>query len=730
MPPTKDNNKPQYTIEIPQPEERQIEVLNDPAQFKIIAAGRRWGKTVTGLIAAVIGHGPIQEDGLPLYPGAVYGRKIWWVAPTYTTLSDIWRNLKEALKDATIYKNENEHRVDIPGGGSITVRSTESYDNLRGPGVDGMLLDEAAYINGMAWTRVLNPMLLDRNGWAIFMSTPNGRNWWYDLYERVPERPKWRRWHAPSTDNPRMTPQAVAEVKEDPNLTEADFQQEYMAQFNAPGINSFKEEWFKFFTFDSITNEYVLQSKFIDPTTQQEMERRYNAEDIFKFGTVDLAISTKERADWTVMQIWGITPDNDLLLIHQTRDRMENPEQLATLISLYEEFRPHYFAIERTGYQLALIQQARQQGIPCDELRADKDKVSRASVAVTRMAAGKMFFDQTQPYFDSLKEEILGFPHSKFDDQVDALAYAAIKLSQKPKKMLLDDIHLGNEVIFSLPDYTNLPFHFANMPETTGTSNTLDQIMLDRSIWFSERGPIVLAESVETMMFALSTRFQGDHQTLWHAHVALSRTGENAAIALGKISRWDSLVGTVENSPYVTQVPMFSIPLLMKIGSPLSGPVNAGVLTDFLIAIKGVRGFNITSASVTGIKSATAVQKLTRANIAVLGLKINPETGIPMGLARQNTESDQQPYVDLKLAIESNRLEVVDSEFLRHELSQIEETGKTLAHDATTAEAVAHTVGFLARHGHQIMEQPQSDYVSLQDAGFEVYTGLRDGYYD
>ena len=297
--PTNDN-KPQYTIEIPQPEERQINVLGDPARFKIIAAGRRWGKTVTGLIAAVIGHGPIQEDGLPLYPGAVYGRKIWWVAPTYTTLSDIWRNLKEALKDATIYKNENEHRVDIPGGGSITVRSTESYDNLRGPGIDGMLLDEAAYINGMAWTRVLRPMLSDRQGWAIFMSTPNGRNWWYDLYERVPQMHNWRRWHAPSTDNPRMTEEEIAEVRSDPNLTEADFQQEYMAQFNAPGINSFKEEWFKFFTFDSITNEYVLQSKTIDPNTQQEFERRYNAEDVFKFGTVDISISKKERSKPTL----------------------------------------------------------------------------------------------------------------------------------------------------------------------------------------------------------------------------------------------------------------------------------------------------------------------------------------------------------------------------------------------------------------------------------------------
>lgn len=754
---------PQFKIVVPAAQKRQEPILDSDARFKIIAAGRRWGKTTTGLIAAIVGHGPIQTNGMPLYPGAIYGRKIWWVAPTYTHLNDIWRNLKVAVADATIYKNENEHRVEIPGGGSITVRSTEIYDNLRGPGVDGLLLDEAAYINGKAWTLVLRPMLTDRQGWAIFMSTPQGKNWWYDMYERAATAPGWRRWHAPSTDNPVMTEEEVASVKSEPGMTEAYFAQEYLAQFNSPGINPFRSEWFKYYTYDYETDEYVIYprdsraGKYLHPdgtdfsqdereqydalhpeelvNTNQEEIKRVPVEEVFKFVTVDLAISTKDRADYTVMQVWGSTPAGDLILIHQVRGRMENPEQLETLKTLHEEYNPTYLAIERAGYQLALIQQAKREGLPVDELKADKDKISRAATAVTMMSKGKIIFPKDAEFLPALKDEVASFPHGHNDDQVDAMAYAAIKQSQRPRKMMFkaEDIEY-NDTVFCLADPTlgkntlNNPI----LPETTNAQPIYqnNELLRQEAVWETERGPIALAISVEHLLATLSHSFRGDYSSMYHVHIAVSKQSDYAAIALGRIERWDQVFAQAEQSAYAIQVPFFEVPMLLKIGSQMGETISNSVITDFIIALKGIRGFNITSASVTGIKSATAVQKLTRADIAVLGLQIDTATGIPTGIAKSNVESDTQPYIDLKLAIENYRLAVVDSQFLKHELLQIEDTGKTLAHDSTAADALAHTVGFLAKYGHQIMESPNESYVPMESLGFERYTGLQVDYND
>lgn len=667
--------------------------------------------TTTGLIAAVIGHGPPQLDGTPLYPGAIYGKKIWWVAPTFTTLSDIWRHLKFALKDATIGKNENEHRIDIPGGGSITVRSTEAFDNLRGPGVDGMLLDEAAYIDRRAWATVLRAMLADRNGWAMFMSTPKGKNWFFNMYEAAATRPKWRRWHAPSTENPRMTQEEIEEIRSDPEMTEMEFRQEYLAEFVAPGANKFREEWVRSYTYEPITDDYVLHDDPNDPTKLRVIP----ADDVFVYGTVDLAISTKEHADWSVFQIWGATPEHDLLLLDQTRDRMENPEQLATLRALNTIHRPAYFGIEATAYQLALIQQARREGIPTQELKADKDKVTRAAGATTRMAAGKVFFDETADYLPSLKEELFQFPHAKHDDQVDAFAYAAILLTSKPRNMLFEPTIIKDFNLFSLQDFAQ----YVN-PQTTFLN----------ALWQTENGYIAIPHSVDHLMSTVNPRFRGDGIAPWHIHVALSKNKDYAAITLAQITRWDDMINAVERTPYAVQSPFFEVPFFMKIGAEEGQKISVNTLVDFVIAFKHARRFNITSTSLSGVKSATATQKLSRAMIAVRGLTVDPLTGLALGQSVQVAEGDFQPWADLKLMVETDRVKIVDNQFIKNELLQIDDQGKTLVHDTSAATAVAQAIGNLARFGHQEVVLPDDGMLSLLEAGFEQYTGLRVGYYD
>lgn len=146
-----------------------------------------------------------------------------------------------------------------------------------------------------------------------------------------------------------------------------------------------------------------------------------------RFATVDLAVSLKETADYTVIGMWALTPSRDLLLLDLVRARLEGPDHLPMLERAFSRWRPGYMAIERTAYQLALVQSAKRKGLPVRELKADRDKVSRALPAAARLEAGAVYFRAGAPWLGELEDELLAFPTGAHDDQVDVLAYAGLE---------------------------------------------------------------------------------------------------------------------------------------------------------------------------------------------------------------------------------------------------------------------------------------------------------------
>ena len=169
----------------------QMEILQHPARFKIAACGRRWGKTQLGITA-------ILQHAIEL------NQRCWWLVPTKQTADQVWRDLIEYLKPiAGVKASATERRIDLPNGGMIALRSAFKPDNLRGEGLDFVVLDEAAYIKSRAWAEVIRPMLITSRGGALFLSTPNGRNWFYDLYTigLDPEEDDWQAFHFTTSDN-------------------------------------------------------------------------------------------------------------------------------------------------------------------------------------------------------------------------------------------------------------------------------------------------------------------------------------------------------------------------------------------------------------------------------------------------------------------------------------------------------------------------------------------------
>ncbi|HUM49759.1 MAG TPA: hypothetical protein PLX92_06090, partial [Anaerolineaceae bacterium] len=141
------------------PHPGQSEVHNDPHRFKVLAAGRRWGKTRLGVLECI--------------DKASAGGIAWWVAPSYKTSEAGWRPLTQICSHLPTAKTlRAEKTITFPNGGLVAVRSSEVFDNLRGEGLDLVVVDECAYQRPEVWSEVLRPALADKIGSALFISTP------------------------------------------------------------------------------------------------------------------------------------------------------------------------------------------------------------------------------------------------------------------------------------------------------------------------------------------------------------------------------------------------------------------------------------------------------------------------------------------------------------------------------------------------------------------------------
>lgn len=216
----------------------QVAVLTAAKRFKLLACGRRWGKTAIGLISVIEGHGEYRGQ----FRGALNGGRIWWVVPSYPHAAEVWRNLKQAVGDVATASSEVERRVELPGGGSVTIKSGDNPDSLRGFGLDGVVVDEAAFCDEDVWVRALRPALSDRKGWGMMLSSPNGFNWFHALFEVAGTDGEWAVFQRPTSDNPLVSPSELDAAKRQIGI--AAFAQEYGGRFTSVADAEFPPEYF------------------------------------------------------------------------------------------------------------------------------------------------------------------------------------------------------------------------------------------------------------------------------------------------------------------------------------------------------------------------------------------------------------------------------------------------------------------------------------------------------
>lgn len=156
-----------------------------------------------------------------------------------------------------------------------------------------------------------------------------------------------------------------------------------------------------------------------------------------RFATMDLAATMKTRSDYTVFQVWDVTPapQRRMILRAQYRVKIESPDHVGYTLQWFKEFRPAYILIEDRTYGSSLLQQMRRDypAVPVRPLSPDKDKYTRAIPFASKILAGDVFFPADAPWLPAFETELLLFPNVQHDDQVDCAAYAARELDRIPK---------------------------------------------------------------------------------------------------------------------------------------------------------------------------------------------------------------------------------------------------------------------------------------------------------
>jgi len=201
----------------------QQNIFDSVARFRTVSAGRRFGKTFLAMFEIA------KIARLP-------NKRIFYVAPSYRMGKQIiWEDLKFELSVRKWVKkiNESDLTITLKNGSRISIRSADNPDSMRGVSLDFIVLDEAAFMPKSVWTEVLRPTLSDRQGGALFISTPKGYNWFADMWHDAQMKDNWESFKYTTIEGGNVTAEEVEDAKQDLDLKT--FKQEYEASFETAG---------------------------------------------------------------------------------------------------------------------------------------------------------------------------------------------------------------------------------------------------------------------------------------------------------------------------------------------------------------------------------------------------------------------------------------------------------------------------------------------------------------
>ena len=210
-----------------QPHEGQRSIHESRAPRRVLACGVRFGKSLCAAMECLAAAMEPKERSIG-----------WVVAPTYDLSERVFNQVAVVaashLGHRVVAIKEHDRRLVLRnmGGGHSEIRG-KSADNpvsLLGEGLDWCVLDEASRMRPAIWESHLSQRLLDKQGWALLISTPRGKGWFYEMFRRGQGLdPDYQSWNWPSWTNPLLDKDQIDEERG--RLPERVFRQEYGAEF-------------------------------------------------------------------------------------------------------------------------------------------------------------------------------------------------------------------------------------------------------------------------------------------------------------------------------------------------------------------------------------------------------------------------------------------------------------------------------------------------------------------
>ena len=381
----------------------QLEVWQDPHRFKVICAGRRCGKSnfaIKRTLAAAL--------------EAPKGSAVVYIAPTMAQARQIaWQPLLDQAGDLVKASNVNNLDITLVNGVKIHVRSGEQPDSLRGLKLAFAVLDECAFIKEEVWTRVVRPALSDLKGNAIFISTPEGRNHFYEWFKLGQEGtdPEWKSWHLTTYDNETIDPAEIEAAKR--TLSSWAFGVEYMSSFDTSGSGIFLESWWK-------------EGK------EPENGSWYIAFDLAGFEDVKNAnTAAKKRLDKTAIAIVKGCDDGTWFVKKIILGRWNVEQTALKIIEAVKEYQPIMVGCERGMARNAIMHYLQDMMrrtntfFSVQELsHRNQKKTDRITYALQgRMEHSRLIFNEDEDWTDVKEEFFLFGAQGIHDDAIDSLAY-------------------------------------------------------------------------------------------------------------------------------------------------------------------------------------------------------------------------------------------------------------------------------------------------------------------
>ena len=270
-----------------------------------------------------------------------------------------------------------------PGGGIIIIQTRWHEDDLV-----GRIVKEMENGTGETFESIVLPAIAEEN----------------DVLGRKVGEPLWQERYG------------ISELE---NIKKAIGSREFSALYQQkPQVEDgglFKRQYFKYF---DVKNDFIIADN-----------KNVNIKDCFYFQTIDTAMSTHKNNDFTAIATFICDREWNLYLVDLMLERLEVPDQWNVIKQYRHKYNLRFQAIESKSSGIGIMQQAKREGMPLKELKADTDKMTRALNISVMFENGKVFFNKKLEKLLELEEQLLKFPNAVHDDAVDVCSYAGIVIN-------------------------------------------------------------------------------------------------------------------------------------------------------------------------------------------------------------------------------------------------------------------------------------------------------------